>query len=128
MGAGINARLHNVSGPPLDRALAANAGLAQCTGEFALMLDDDDTLDPEHIQILATTLIEHPTALASYTGVRLVDRQGKVLREVNEEWEPDRLLGMNFLPIHAVMFGTSGANWRSWVTLFAYQGARQLTI
>lgn len=107
MGEEIAVRLHNLSGPPLDRAAAANCGLTGCSGEFALLLDDDDLLDTGHIQTLATTLTEHPQAVAAYTGVRLVDAQGALIRELNEPWEPDRLLGMNFLPIHAVMFRVS---------------------
>lgn len=97
-------QLINTDGPPMGRAAAANFGLATARGEFALFLDDDDLVDPPHIGKLACALAEHPDAPAAYTGVRLVDGVGNLIREANVAWEHDRLLGMNFLPIHAVLF------------------------
>ena len=100
----IALRLLNQGGKPLGRAEAANLGLSNSTSQFILFCDDDDLIDPNHLTRLAVTLTESPAAVAAYTGVRLVNGQGEVLREVNEPWEADRLLGMNYLPIHAVMF------------------------
>lgn len=97
-------QLINADGPPMGRAAAANFGLAAARGEFALFLDDDDLVDPPHIGKLARALAEHPDAPAAYTGVRLIDGAGNLIREANVAWERDRLLGMNFLPIHAVLF------------------------
>lgn len=104
LGERIRLRLVNQGGAALERAPAANLGLLESTGEFVQFLDDDDLLDVDHLVRLVACLDENPAAVAAYTGVRLLDAQGKVLRELNEAWEPARLLGMNFLPIHAVMF------------------------
>ncbi|MBK7416031.1 MAG: glycosyltransferase [Dechloromonas sp.] len=97
-------RLVNQGGAALERAPAANSGLLESTGEFVQFLDDDDLVDVDHLARLVACLSAHPDAIAAYTGVRLLDAQGNALRELNEAWEPERLLGMNFLPIHAVMF------------------------
>lgn len=101
---GIELTLANMEGVQLGRAAAANLGLACSTGALALFLDDDDLIDSTHISRLASCLSAHPEALAAYTGVRLVDHAGNIVREQNEYWELNRLQGMNFLPIHAVMF------------------------
>lgn len=100
----LELKLANQGGAALGRPEAANLGLASSTGSLALFLDDDDLVDPNHIRRLVTALDLHPERLAAYTGVRLVDHSGNIVREQNEPWEPDRLQGMNFLPVHAVMF------------------------
>lgn len=97
-------RIVNQDGSALDRSSAANLGLAESTGDFVLFLDDDDLIDVDHLERLFVCLNENPLAIAAYTGTRLLDTQGQVIREQNELWELDRLLGMNFLPIHSVMF------------------------
>ncbi len=97
-------RLTNANGPPLPRAMAANFGLHSAGGAYALFLDDDDLLDPQHIGKLAAALQLHPESPAAYTGVRLVNADNQLIREMNIGWERARLQGMNFLPIHAVMF------------------------
>ncbi len=100
----LHLTLENQAGAALGRSAAANLGLAACQGSLALFLDDDDFIDTNHITRLASLLVAHPDAAAGYTGVRLVNREGIVVREQNEPWELARLQGMNFLPIHAVMF------------------------
>lgn len=97
-------RLCNQDGPALPRAAAANLGIVEARGDFLVFLDDDDLLDPPHLEKLASALLANPQAPAAYTGVRLLDGDNRVVREINTHWEPDRLQGMNFLPIHAVMF------------------------
>lgn len=101
---GLQLTLENQGGAALGRSAAANLGLASSQGSLALFLDDDDLVDADHITRLASFLAAHPDAAAAYTGVRLVDRDGTIVREQNEPWEPARLQGMNFLPIHGVMF------------------------
>lgn len=96
--------LVNTSGLPLERATAANAGISAASGDFALFLDDDDLIDPNHISRLATALQNNPDYPAAYTGIRLLGKDGKVFRETNIPWAQERLLGINFLPIHSVLF------------------------
>ena len=101
----IKLQLVNQDGPPLGRAAAANAGLASSSGAHVLFLDDDDLVDPDHLVRLADALSQAPAeAVAVYTGVRMEDAASGMVREHNEPWSTDRLNGMNYLPIHAVMF------------------------
>jgi glycosyltransferase involved in cell wall biosynthesis len=97
-------RLANAGGPPLPRASAGNLGLYASSGEYALFLDDDDLLDAPHLGKLAAALQSHTESPAAYTGVRLVDGDNQLIRDMNIGWEHARLQGMNFLPIHAVLF------------------------
>lgn len=92
------------------RSAAANSGLEMASGKFALFLDDDDWIEPEHIR----GLIDHfksPegfSAVACYSGTRCVDEIGNPLEEsFGEPFDPIRLLVGNFIPIHACLFRLS---------------------
>ena len=99
-------KLINQGGSGLSRVRAANIGLDAAQGEWLLFLDDDDTIDPDHIHRLVhgaqTTL-----ARVVYTGVRVVDQHFRELYHLDEEWDRARLWQANFLPIHAVLFQRS---------------------
>jgi len=88
--------------PALDRSDAANLGLDCATGELGLFLDDDDLLDVDHIANLVSALT--PSAVAAYTGVRVIDAHGNPVRSYNQAWSAERLAGINFLPIQSVLF------------------------
>lgn len=88
----------------LGRSAAANLALAQAQGELALFLDDDDLIGPDHLQRLVQALHQHNQAVAAYSGVRVVNADGHPLREYNNAWSVHRIQGINFLPIHAVLF------------------------
>lgn len=88
----------------LGRSAAANHALAQARGSLALFLDDDDLIAPDHLQRLVQTLHEHSQAVAAYTGARVVNADGQTVREYDIPWSNERLKGINFLPIHAVLF------------------------
>ncbi|WP_313074018.1 PIG-L family deacetylase [Melaminivora sp.] len=90
--------------PPLGRSAAANLGLDACRGSLGLFLDDDDLIDPTHVQVLVQALLQEGQAVAAYTGVRVLGPGGQWLRDYDLPWEPRRLQGINHLPIHAVMF------------------------
>ena len=101
--------LANANGEPLSRGAAANAGLRATTGELLAFLDDDDTLDPDHFSsLVALVKSKAPAQIVAYSGVRAVESQGNpstILREfVQAEFNPQRLLLGNFLPIHAPLF------------------------
>jgi hypothetical protein len=93
---------HNPVG--LDRSVAANLALEEAQGSLALFLDDDDLIAPEHLQRLVQALHEQPRAIGAYSGVQVVREDGEVLREYDSTWSRHRLAGINFLPIHAVLF------------------------
>ncbi|MEQ6434624.1 PIG-L family deacetylase [Comamonas sp. w2-DMI] len=89
---------------PLGRSAAANLGLQSVQGDFALFLDDDDLLEPGHIDRLVNALQSDGQAVASYTGVRVEGVDGQWLRDYDLPWDARRLRGINYLPIHAVLF------------------------
>ena len=63
-------------GTPLNRSAAANAGIDAAQGEWLLFLDDDDWLEPDHIETLAGVLGANPDAAAAYSGVKCVLEEG----------------------------------------------------
>ena len=89
---------------PCDRAVAANLALQAARGEFALFLDDDDLIHPGHLERLVAGLRARPAAVAAYAGVRVEGPDGAFLRDYDLPWSPERLQGINFLPMHAVLF------------------------
>jgi LmbE family N-acetylglucosaminyl deacetylase len=88
----------------LSRPEAANLALQNAQGQMAIFLDDDDFFQPEHISQLLAILQDNPQAVGAYSGVRVDDQNGNTLREYNLPWSKQRLLAINFLPIHAVLF------------------------
>ncbi len=92
------------AGAPLGRPEAANMALQNAQGQLAIFLDDDDLFQPEHIAQLVSLLQDNPQAVGAYSGVRVDDQDGNTLREYNLPWSRQRLLAINFLPIHAVLF------------------------
>ncbi|HIJ89328.1 MAG: glycosyltransferase [Desulfobulbaceae bacterium] len=101
-------RIVNQGGEGLSRGRAANIGLSACQGEFLGFLDDDDTIDPEHIHYLAVALQKAPGETAAYAGVRGLRREDSQRKEVarfaETEVEFAKLLLGNCIPIHAVLF------------------------
>lgn len=91
-------------GRALHRAAAANAALRAARGEWLLFLDDDDTIDADHVARLRAGLARAPGALVAYTGVRLVAEDGSSAGTLDEPFDAARLWLANYLPIHAVMF------------------------
>jgi LmbE family N-acetylglucosaminyl deacetylase/GT2 family glycosyltransferase len=94
----------HTAGGPCGRAQAANLALAAAQGEYALFLDDDDLLEPQHLERLIAALQAHPQAVGAYAGVRVETQDGAHLRDYDLPWSRQRLQGVNFLPIHAVLF------------------------
>lgn len=106
---GLQLRLINQGGPPLLRSDAANAGLDAVQGHFFAFLDDDDSLDPNHLASLLTLALAQPPDTVVYAGVRsrdLDDPTGATLGVFQEIWEEGKLLAGNFIPIHAPLVPT----------------------
>lgn len=93
----------------LGRSAAANLGLQSSQGRYALFLDDDDLLGPTHLEILVDALQANRRAIAAYTGVRVEGAGGEWLRDYDIAWDPHRLWGINYLPIHSTMFRLDSA-------------------
>lgn len=98
----------NQGGEPLLRAAAANIGLSGCHGEYIGFLDDDDELDPDHVQRLVQALQAARGEVLVYTGVRCVRRDDPARTVLHLFAERSasfgRLLMGNFIPIHAALF------------------------
>lgn len=92
-----------VASGPLSRSQAANLGLQTARGAYLIFLDDDDLWLPEHVSKLVDALAHAPNRVA-YTGVKLVNASGDTVLTLDEPWEPSRLRGANYIPIHAVLF------------------------
>lgn len=94
-------------GTPLARSCAANAGLDASRGVYVALLDDDDTLDPDHLGPLVATLRGEGDGVVAYSGVRCMDRndpEHKISRVFGEPFESRaKLLAGNFIPSHAVL-------------------------
>ena len=89
---------------PLARAQAANRALEAAQGDWALFLDDDDLIEPHHLERLVSVLADNPAAAGAYAGVRVESPDGSTARIYDLPWSRQRLEGVNFLPIHAVLF------------------------
>lgn len=89
---------------PMNRSRAGNLALSSATGDLALFLDDDDLIEPNHIQRLVDGLASRATAVAAYSGVRVEGLDGAHQRDYDIPWSLERLNGINYLPIHAVLF------------------------
>ena len=101
-------------GRPLGRSAAANALLDAASSKYAVFLDDDDRLLPDHLHKLAAALEGDPTLVAAYSDVQATLIPGNddldVRAHVYErEYDPVLLQFQNYLPIHSVMFRLQAA-------------------
>ncbi|MDD3517492.1 MAG: glycoside hydrolase family 99-like domain-containing protein, partial [Chromatiales bacterium] len=110
--------------PPHGRSRAANAGLEKAAGELLLFLDDDDWLLPPHVAGLVEALQREPAAIAAYSSVICLRREGGKWHEVrrfNDPYDPVRLTYENVAPIHAVLFRRcaveAGCRFPDWLDL-----------
>lgn len=88
----------------LNRAEAANTGLAHATGELAIFLDEDDYFLPTHLEDLHKQLQRAPGAVAALSQTLMVDYEGNELRLFDYTYLPNRLLLENLYPIHSILF------------------------
>lgn len=99
-----------ISDAPLARAAAANRLLRHAEGEFALFLDDDDWLAPDHIFKLVVALGKASDAVLAYGDVSSVIADPaspggwQELKRFDHSFNEARLLVENYIPIHAAVF------------------------
>ena len=90
---------------PVMRSAAANRAIVAAQGTYLIFLDDDDWMMPGHVARLAEVLGTQPYAHAVYTGIALVDAQGKPMGQAFDlPFDGIRQLAGNFTPIHSVLF------------------------
>ena len=93
----------NKPGALLDRAEAGNLGLDAAKGQYLAMLDAGDLLTPEHVAKLVQRLSNETTGVA-YSGCRIENEQGQLVRVLDESWLGARLRGEYFVPLCAILF------------------------
>ncbi len=91
----------------LDRAQAANAGLDAAAGEWLMLLDEDDEIEPDHIAQLLAAIAREPFTRAAYSQTRLLDADGRFQRLLGGPYDREALFRSNYLAIHAVLFARS---------------------
>lgn len=90
----------------LRRSKAANVGLEACHGDLVMLLDDDDGIEPSHIQLLAESLSQHQDSIAAYSATicSASPSSPDILKEFNTPFDSTRLLYENYIPIHSLLF------------------------
>ena len=101
-------------GHKLDRSAAANALLKASSGRYAVFLDDDDELLPDHLQKLVEVLDANLELVACYSDVRATiaigaDGRPSTIHVYQRDFDPVLLQLQNYLPIHSVMFRMDAA-------------------
>lgn len=96
-------------GRPLGRSAAANALLDAARGTYAVFLDDDDQLMPDHLHKLVAALEADPGVIAAYCDVRATLAPGNDdldtrIHVYQREFDRSLLQFQNYLPIHSVLF------------------------
>ena len=93
---------------PLQRSAAANRALDAARGELLLFLDDDDWLLPGHIARLAAALQARPDAVAAYSDVQPVTKEGTPEGEAFAlPFDALRLIAGNWIPPQGILFRRS---------------------
>jgi len=94
------------------RAAAANSGLKAAKGLYLNFLDDDDVFYPDHVETLVTHL-QANEGRAAYSSVLSAHFEGpperpencvKKVVNHNIDFDPDRILFQNYIPIMSVLF------------------------
>jgi glycosyltransferase involved in cell wall biosynthesis len=93
----------------VSRSDAANIGLKHCHGSHILILDDDDTIFPQHVEKLVSAFLEqklkHPDLLAVFTDYEVVDGELQNPRPSGSpNYDPLKLLCSNFMTTNCVLF------------------------
>ena len=96
-------------GWPLGRSAAANALLDAARGTYAVFLDDDDQLMPDHLHKLVVALEANLPLIAAYSDVRATlvpgnDDLDTRIHVYQREFDRSLLQFQNYLPIHSMMF------------------------
>jgi GT2 family glycosyltransferase len=101
--------------PKKGRAHAGNAAMAMASGDYFLILDDDDLLFADHIETLARVLAENEGIDAAYSLAweveTLFDPDGGY-REYGhytdrlffQEFDRNTLMDHNYIPIQSILF------------------------
>ncbi|BEV72222.1 MULTISPECIES: glycosyltransferase [unclassified Paludibacterium] len=110
--AGRDPRITYVRQPNRGLSAARNTAIKLARGQFVCFLDDDDLMQPNHLQVLRDGLVANPECVV-YTGAELVTESVDkgVRREVkrsryfvHEDYDMVRLQVANYLPVNIYAF------------------------
>lgn len=90
----------------LQRSAAANKALGLAQGVYALFLDDDDWIAPDHISTLVNALQQAPGIDVAYSLTR-VSEDGQIREDspvLGMPFDALRLLAGNWMALHSVLF------------------------
>ncbi|WP_051308926.1 glycosyltransferase family 2 protein [Desulfogranum japonicum] len=77
---------------------ASNAALEMATGDYIGLLDNDDTLAPHALQLVAEAIDEKPEAECFYSDEDKISEQGRRYEPFfKPDWSPDTLRSYNYL-------------------------------
>ena len=90
----------------LHRSAAANKALEVAQGAYALFLDDDDWIAPNHISTLVQALHDDSACEVAYSRTQAVEAGKDALDSpvMGMPFDPVRLLAANWMPLHSVLF------------------------
>lgn len=111
--------IRHVKGDRVGRSSTGNLGLSVTTGEYVMLLDDDDLLFSDHVEVLAEALFDDPGAVAAHAPSWDVRTEFDPERKTHAErlhllpqglaapFTADDVRHHNIAPIQAVMFRRS---------------------
>ena len=92
----------------LTRPQAANAGLDAASGDFLMLLDDDDWIADDHLEGLVKFSANHQNAKAVYSSTQKITHQGEPMEVFfSRAFDPVLLMHDNYIPIHSMLFHKS---------------------
>lgn len=94
------------------RSAAANSGLGAARGVYLNFLDDDDLFYPDHIETLVRTILSrdekvvYSSVLSAYFNGPPENPENCIKKALNHniDFDPDRLLFQNYIPIMSALF------------------------
>lgn len=96
--AALDARIKLVERTENGRIVAAsNDALARATGEFVVLLDHDDVIEPEALALVEAQVQQHPDLDYCYSDEDHLSMDGRCINPFYKpDWSPERLRAQNY--------------------------------
>ncbi len=102
-----DAAIRIIEGGPYDRPRAANAALANATGEWLVFLDDDDAFAPDHVASLLEAAQGSAGARVAYSATAVVEPDGGARMLIGADFNRLHLFIGNYMQLGAALFARS---------------------
>lgn len=129
----MNGRVRAIRLDGVGVSAARNRGIQEAQGDYIQFLDDDDTLDPQKIELQVRLLDRHTGVDVAYCGWTYVDEHGHPLHAIAapESVETEDLVASNPFIVHALLIRrtcfdhvgdfdeslTAAEDWDMWVRI-----------